>query len=271
MRASEFIVESFRVSLDKLVPTRDSHDWNQMDPDVVDIFARRAGTPEWDDTDGTLRVKPRSDGKYDIIDGHHRYAGLKKAGVKDALVTLKTNNILDEANVSVKDQVISDVRKHGGNPQDYFVRFTDIDKLGYSAKQQFGRSLDIDHPDFYPEYIGAGKGKPALWFYPLKTYLNDKNLYAIEKPYLWLVRLKPNSWLQPVNRNTDSKVEAPQGKERVGLMKNISPFPAAIFFKPGFEIINKYYDYGSQHKRHGQVKGPSQGNPSFFDKVRGHV
>ena len=93
MRASEFIVESFRVSLDKLVPTRDSYDWNQMDPDVVDIFARRAGTPEWDDAEGTLRVKPRSDGKYDIIDGHHRYAGLKKAGAKDALVTLKNNDV----------------------------------------------------------------------------------------------------------------------------------------------------------------------------------
>jgi len=86
------IVEAFRVSLDKLVPTRDSYDWNQMDPDVVDIFAKRAGTPEWDDKQGTLYVRPRPDGKYDIINGHHRYAGLKKAGVKHALVTLKNND-----------------------------------------------------------------------------------------------------------------------------------------------------------------------------------
>lgn len=93
MKSSEFIVESFRVSLDKLVPTRDSHDRNQMDPDVVDIFTRRAGTPDWDDVEGTLTVKSRPDGKYDIIDGHHRYAGLKKAGAKDALVTLKNNDI----------------------------------------------------------------------------------------------------------------------------------------------------------------------------------
>jgi hypothetical protein len=86
------IDEAFRVSLDKLVPTRDSYDWNQMDPDVVDIFAKRAGTPEWDDKLGTLYVRPRPDGKYDIINGHHRYAGLKKAGVKHALVTLKNND-----------------------------------------------------------------------------------------------------------------------------------------------------------------------------------
>ena len=93
MKSSEFIVESFRVSLDKLVPTRDSYDWNQMDPDVVDIFARRVGTPEWDNKEGTLYVRRRSDGKYDILNGHHRYAGLKKAGAKDALVTLKNNDV----------------------------------------------------------------------------------------------------------------------------------------------------------------------------------
>ena len=54
-------------------------------------------------------------------------------------------------------------------------------------------------------------------------------------------------------------------------MKNISPFPAAIFFKQGFDVVDKFYDYGSQHKRHGEVKGPSQGKPTFFDKVRGHA
>ncbi len=89
MRASEFIIESFRVSLDKLIPTRDSYDISQMDPDVIEILAKKAGTPEWDDSEGTLVVKARSDGKYDIVDGHHRYFGLKKAGIKDALVKIK--------------------------------------------------------------------------------------------------------------------------------------------------------------------------------------
>jgi hypothetical protein len=178
---------------------------------------------------------------------------------------------LFESKTSVKDQIIAAVQKNGGNPNEYFVRFTDVDKLGFSARQQFGRSLDIDHPEYYPDYIGAGKGKPALWFYPLKTYISDNSLYAIEKPYVWLVRVKPNAWLQPVDRNTNEKQPAPNGKERVGIMKNISPFPAAIFFKPGFDVVGKFYDYGSQHKRHGQVKGPAQGKPTFFDRVRGHV
>ena len=87
--AQSSITESFRVSLDKLIPTRDSYNLSQMDPDVVDIFARRAGTPDWDDKEGVLVVSPRKDGNYDIIDGHHRYAGLKKAGAKNALVSLK--------------------------------------------------------------------------------------------------------------------------------------------------------------------------------------
>ena len=181
------------------------------------------------------------------------------------------DNRLTEAKVSVKDQLINKVKQDGGRPEEYFVRFTDIDKLGFSAKQKFGRSVDIDHPDYYPDYIGSGKGNPALWFYPLKTYMSDDDLYAIEKPYVWLVRLKPNAWLQPVDRSTTNKLEAPQGKERVGMMKNIRPFPAAIFFKQGFDVVDKFYDYGSQHKRHGEVKGPSKEKPSFFDRVRGYT
>ena len=176
-----------------------------------------------------------------------------------------------EGKVPIKDQVINSVRKDGGRPEEYFVRFTDIDKLGFSAKQQFGRSVDLEHPEYSPDYIGTGKGNPALWFYPLKTYINDNDLYAREKPYVWLVRLKPNAWLQPVDRNTTVKVEAPKGKERVGILKNISPFPAAIFFKHGFDVVDKYYDYSSQHKRHGEVKGKAAGKPTFFDRIRGHV
>lgn len=182
---------------------------------------------------------------------------------------MRINEIILESKVSVKDQIINDVRKNGGNANEYFVRFTDVDKLGFSARQTFGRSLDVDHPDYYPDYIGSGKGNPALWFYPLKIYINDNDLYAIEKPYVWLVKLKPNAWLQPVDRSTKTKQQAPEGKERVGMMKNVSPFPAAIFFKQGFDIVGKYYDYGSQHKRHGEVKGAPK--PSFFDRVRGNA
>lgn len=184
---------------------------------------------------------------------------------------MRASEFITEAKVSVKDQIIQDVRNDGGNPDEYFVRFTGIDKLGFSPRQLFGRSPDIDDPSFDPDYIGKGVGKPALWFYPLKTYLNNTDLYAKENPYVWLVRLKPNAWLQPVDRKTDKKIEAPNGKERVGLLKNIKPWPAAIFFKPAFNVVGKYYDYGSQHKRHGEVKGPSQGKPSFFDRVRGYA
>ena len=182
---------------------------------------------------------------------------------------MKSSEFITEAKVSIKDQIINDVRKNGGKPEEYFVRFTDIDKLGFSAKQQFGRSPDVDDPAFTPDYIGRGVGRPALWFYPLKTYLNDKDLYAIEKPYVWLVRLKPNAWLQPVSRTSNNKIKEPQGKERVGLMKNVNPFPAAIFFKSGFDVVGKYYDYANKHKRHGLVKGKPE--PTLFQRIRGDV
>ena len=173
-----------------------------------------------------------------------------------------------EAKVSVRDQVLADVKKHGGSTQDYYIRFTDVNQLGFSPKQAFGRSPDINDPNFDPHYIGRGKGKPALWFYPLNYYLKDSTyLYGTEHPYVWLVKLKPTAWLQPVTNSTKQVVAAPQGKTRVGLLRLTNP-PAAIFFQHGWDLVGTYYDYGSQHERHGQVKGaPAQPKPSLFQQV----
>ena len=49
---------------------------------------------------------------------------------------MKVLDIVTEARVpSVRDQIIADVKKHGGSPDEYFVRFTDMDKLGFSGRQ----------------------------------------------------------------------------------------------------------------------------------------
>lgn len=183
------------------------------------------------------------------------YTKLKKANLEEAKVP------------SVRQQIINDVKKHGGNINDYFVRFTDSDKLGFSAKQGFGKTPDVDDPKFDVDYIGQGEGRRALWFYPLSYFLKEKNdLYAANQPYAWLVKLKPDAWMQTVKRG-DNKVQlAPQGKERVGMIRMSNP-PAAIFFTHGFDVVGRYYDYAGQHKSHGEVKGKPA--PSFFDKVRG--
>jgi hypothetical protein len=173
-----------------------------------------------------------------------------------------------EAKVSVKDQIRADVTKHGGRLEEYFVRFTGVDRVGFSANQVFGRSPDVDNPKFSATYIGSGVGRPALWFYPLKTYLNDRELYAADKPYVWLVRIQPNAWLQPVGHDTKDIESAPPGRERVGLMKNVTP-PAAIFFKPAFDVVGRYYDYAMMHQPHGQVKGAPP--PSLFQRIRGET
>jgi hypothetical protein len=180
---------------------------------------------------------------------------------------MKIIDIITEAKVSVRDQIIAAVKKDGGNVNDYFVRFTDVDQLGYSAKQTFGRTLDVDDAGFDPEYIGAKKGRPALWFYPLKYYLGQKESYATDKPYVWVVKLKPTAWLQPVSDSTKEKLPAPAGLERVGFLRK-STVPAAIFFKPGYELVAKIYDYGGQHQRHGQVKGPKE-KSGLLSKVLG--
>lgn len=182
---------------------------------------------------------------------------------------MRAFEILSEAKQSIRGQILNDILKHGGNTDQYFVRFTDIDKLGFSAKQTFGKTLDVDDPDFYPEYIGAGKGKPALWFYPLQTYLKNSDLYAGEYPYVWLIKLKNNAWLQKVTSSTKELQNAPAGKERVGILRMIKPWPAAIFFKPAFEVVGKYTDFKKLHKQHGLIKGKP--TPTLFQKIRGDL
>lgn len=168
---------------------------------------------------------------------------------------------------SVRNQIIADIEKHGGSMDDYFVRFTSRDKLGFSGRQPFGQTLDVDHPKFDVDYIGQGEGRRALWFYPASYYLNNKyGAYATDQPYAWLVKLKPNAWLQTVNSGDKEVKPAPQGKQRVGMIRMSRP-PAAIFFTYGFDVIGRYYDYAGQHRRHGDVKGPPE--PSFFDRIRG--
>lgn len=167
---------------------------------------------------------------------------------------------------TVRDQIVADFRQSGGDIDDYYVRFTNQDKLGYSAQQSFGHSPDVDDPAFDLEYIGYGKGRPALWFYPLSYYLKNKDLYATKHPHAWLVKLKPTAWLQTVDLKTQEVEPAPPGQERVGILK-LSSVPSAIFFKPAFDIVGKYYDYAGQHQRHGQVKGKPA--PTFMDRLRG--
>ena len=185
---------------------------------------------------------------------------------------MKAKEFIIEARVpSVRDQIIADVKKHGGSADEYFVRFTDMDKLGFSGRQWFGQTPDVDHPKFDVDYIGHGEGRRALWFYPLSTYLDQRRSpYASEQPYVWLVKLKPTAWLQTVKRGDNKLQEPPAGKQRVGMLRMSDP-PAALFFTHGFDLISKYYDYAKQHRRHGQVKGPEASNPTFFQKIRDRV
>ena len=170
---------------------------------------------------------------------------------------------------SIKDQILMAVKKNGGSIDDYFVRFTNKDKLGYSAKQWFPYVQDVDNPDFDIDKVSNKTGRRALWFYPLKLALDDtRTLYASDSPYVWLIKIKDDAWLQKVERGDNKIKEPPKGKKRVGMLR-MSNVPAAIFFEPAYKLIGKYYDYASQHKRHGQVKGkPVPQKKSFLQKIK---
>lgn len=172
---------------------------------------------------------------------------------------------------SVRGQILDAVRRDGGSPREYFVRFTDIDKIGFSDQQKFKRHLDVDDPNFTITGLGNSirqEGRRALWFYPLREYLSRmaQGQYAMDFPYVWLVRIRPDAWLQPVGYKDTEVQPAPPGRRRVGLLKG-GLNPQAVFFEPAFEVVGRYYDYAGQHQRHGQVQGRPP--PTFFDRVRG--
>lgn len=181
---------------------------------------------------------------------------------------MRINEILSEAKESIRDQIIAAVKRDGGSVDDYYIRFTDIDKLGYSAKQSFGKTPDVNDPKFSVDSIGAIHGRRALWFYPVKYFLNSKELFRTEFPYVFIVKLKPNAWLQTVKRGDKKVIDAPEGKERVGILRMSSP-PAAIFFRPGYQLVSKLVNYKSLHRDHGLVKGPEAApKPTALQRIR---
>ena len=125
-----------------------------------------------------------------------------------------------------------------GSIDEYFVRFTDQDKIGFSARQHFGRTPDVDDPRFDPLALPRPAGRPALWFYPLRTYLRNRDLFRDELPYTWLVRLRPDAWLQRLGK--EQKDDAPPGRTRVGMIRRDQGVPMAIFFRPAFDVVDRW-------------------------------
>jgi hypothetical protein len=180
--------------------------------------------------------------------------------------------IVEGRGPNIRGQIQDAVRQHGGDPRDYFVRFTDVDKIGFSDRQKFKRHVEIDDPNFSVSSLGTssrGGGRRALWFYPLRTYLSmmSQGEYAMEFPYVWLVKKRPDAWLQPIGHRDPREVkDAPAGQRRVGILKG-GLTPQAVFFEPAFDVVDRFYDYAGQHQRHGEVKGRPE--LTFFDRVRG--
>lgn len=155
-----------------------------------------------------------------------------------------------------------------GDLDEYFIRFTDVDKIGFSAQQHFGRMRDTDDPEFDPDSLYDPKGRPALWFYPLRYYLEKKKsgLFASENPYVWLVRIRPDAWLQPVKNRASAG--SPPGKRRVGVLKSDAGVPIAVFFEPAFDVIDRWHQ--PPQKSNKQAKDADAVNElQILSKVKG--
>ena len=152
------------------------------------------------------------------------------------------NEALDEIKITERSDARTEIENMSvilpGSRDEYFVRFTDQDKVGFSAKQHFGRTPDVDDPDYDPTALPGKRGRPALWFYPLDTYLKKNELFASDHPYTWLVRLRPDAWLQKIDR--EDKDDVPRGKQRVGMITRSEGVPMEVFFRPAFDVIDRW-------------------------------
>jgi hypothetical protein len=63
---------------------------------------------------------------------------------------------------SVRDQIIADIKQHGGNVSEYFVRFTNQDKLGFSDRQTFKKTPPKGHIWTYTKALMFSKTKKII-------------------------------------------------------------------------------------------------------------
>jgi len=171
--------------------------------------------------------------------------------------------------IPVSQQVKNIMAKHGGTIADYWIHNSAVDHLGFYGGDKNAQSADGWSQPARPmkapvvpgqafsgqlKYGAAERGYQApkdaekrygLWFSPLGPNLAhmDGGILPFANKFTFLIKLKPDAWLQPIDLLNKARanlvgIKPPAGKHRVGQYNANSKI--AVLFEPAFDIVGKW-------------------------------
>jgi hypothetical protein len=168
-------------------------------------------------------------------------------------------------------QITHIINKHGGTINDYLIHNSSVNRIGFyggTPRNPDAKSWEKDTRPMSapvvsdkpfskqftgystPERGGLGPAgserKYGTWFTPLNKAINvikSKESLPFSNTYVFLVKLKPNAWLQPVDTLSRIKTnlvgsKPPSGKERVGQYSSSSGI--AVLFKSAYDVVGTW-------------------------------
>lgn len=190
--------------------------------------------------------------------------------IADVIVERRSNPELNPK-VPFSQQVDAIIKKHGGTINDYWINSSAVDHLGFYGgnkkhpipwRTRPGQAFDVPTKPFQQQrkyrsaeyatigtatYSGTGPRnvKYGLWFMPLKAALPSLNdaTYTYLRNFVFLVKLKDDAWLQPVDPMGTTRanligINPPAGKHKVGQFNRDTNI--AVLFEPAFNIVGKW-------------------------------
>lgn len=189
----------------------------------------------------------------------------------DEFIFERRSNTAMNVKLPISTQIQQIIQKNGGTIDDYWVSSTTVDRLGFYGGSNRGTNPEVTRPGKAPvvptkafqgqrkyrapEYATYAqpldtqpkdtKTQYGLWFMPLKSAIKGLTVgrYPYMREYLFLVKLKDDAWLQPVNTLQKLKanlvgIKPPPGKRKVGQYNSSSNI--AVLFEPAFNIVGKW-------------------------------
>lgn len=169
----------------------------------------------------------------------------------------------------ISQQIMQIVSQNGGTIDDYWIHSSPVDHIGFFGGSKFDAvdvstepmqgQFKLSNPEFgrdkylrnSPTAQSKGtKAKPGVWLSPLKKVIKKIDLGRVpyagafnDSGFVFLVKLKDGSWLQPVNkmqmlRTNLVGINPPKGKRKVGIYNPTSGI--AVVFEPVWNIVGKW-------------------------------
>lgn len=201
----------------------------------------------------------------------------RQAGKKTKSSSVSEEQVVNELRANpekniklpISQQIMQIISQNGGTIDDYWIHSSPVDHLGFFGGSKFDAvdvstepmqgQFKLSNPEFgrdkylrnSPTAQSKGtKARPGVWLSPLKKVIKkiDSGIVPYagafnDSGFVFLVKLKDGSWLQPVNkmqmlRTNLVGINPPKGKRKVGIYNSTSEI--AVVFEPVWQIVGKW-------------------------------